>query len=170
MFYHILNYSIEGVKKMSELIIKQFARTRQTLIKTLEGVAEESVKMIPEGFNNNILWQVGHILNTGELFLFKGQRNLPANYRELFGPGSSPAIWSTDVPSLETLLAQLQEQADRIQKINVEGFAELLEKSFIGNNTVGELAAMGAFHEALHVGQIQMLKRLVETSEVKASL
>ena len=110
------------------------------------------------------------ILTTGELFLFKGQQNIPASYREFFGPGTSPANWSSDVPSLETLLAQLQEQADRIQKINVEGFAELLEKPFIGNNTVGELAAMGAFHEALHVGQIQILKRLVETSEVKANL
>ena len=99
MFYHILNYSIKGVKKMSELIIKQFERARQSLSKTLEGVTDESVKIIPQGFNNNILWQLGHILTTGELFLFKGQRNIPANYRELFGPGSRPASEGQDEKS-----------------------------------------------------------------------
>ena len=152
---------------MSELLIKQFVRTRETLSKTLEGVTAETVAHIPEGFNNNIHWQVGHILSAGELFLFNGQENIPANYKELFGAGSKPADWSDDVPSLETLLEQLNEQSNRIQQINVEGFAEPLEQPFIGNNTVGELAAMGAFHEALHVGQIKILKRLIETSQAK---
>ena len=151
---------------MSELIKKQFGRTRAVLSKTLEGVSPEAFDIVPEGFNNNIRWQLGHILVTAELFLFKGQGKLPVSYKELFGPGSKPANWTGDVPSVATLMEQLNEQLARIQEVDTTTFDIKLEKPFIGNETVGELAAMGAFHEAMHVGQIQALKQIVETTKV----
>ena len=152
---------------MGELIKKQFGRTRAVLSKTLEGVSPEALDIVPEGFNNNIRWQLGHILVTAELFLFKGQETLPTSYNELFGPGSKPANWTGDVPSVATLFEQLNEQLARIQEVDTTTFDIKLEKPFIGNETVGELAAMGAFHEAMHVGQIQALKRIVEAVQVK---
>ena len=150
---------------MCELIIKQFARTRQSLAKTLEGVSAENLEIVPPGFNNNIHWQVGHLLVTAELFLFTGQENLPANYQEFFGLGSKPANWSDDVPSVATLLEQLNEQHARINAVDVSTFDTKLAKPFIGNETVGEMAAMGAFHEAMHLGQIQAIKRAVEATK-----
>ena len=75
---------------MSELIKKQYVRTRQCLSKTLEDVTPEVASYIPEGFNNNIHWQVGHLFVTAELFLFRGQEQLPENYRELFAAGTKP--------------------------------------------------------------------------------
>ena len=152
---------------MSELIKGQFARTRQVLSRTLEGVSPELLDIVPEGFNNHIHWQIGHILIVGELFFFKGQEKLPANYNELFGNGSNPANWTGDVPSVETLLEQLNEQLARIQDIPNEVFNQKLPEPFLGNESVGELAAMGAFHEATHLGQIQSLKRLIETTQAK---
>lgn len=149
---------------MGELILKQFQRTRPTLTKALEGISAEAAAIIPEGFNNNIHWQVGHILVTGELFLFTGQQNIPAEYTALFGNSTNPADWPADVPSLETLIAHLDEQATRIEKIDVTTFDTALEKPLIGNNTVGEMASMGAFHEAMHVGQIQTLRRLIDAT------
>ena len=151
---------------MGELIKKQFGRTRAVLSKILEGVSPEALDIVPEGFNNNIRWQLGHILVTAELFLFKGQEKLPASYNALFGPGSKPANWTDDVPSVATLLEQLNEQLASIQEVDTTTFDIKLEKPFIGNETVGELAAMGAFHEAMHVGQIQALKKLIETTKV----
>lgn len=150
---------------MSELIKQQFTRTRTTLAKALEGVSPETFEMIPEGFNNNIHWQVGHILTTGALFMFYGQEKLPARYNELFGSGTKPADWTGDVPSVDTLLDQINEQLTQINEVDVTTFDTRIEKPFIGNETLGELAAMGAFHEALHVGQVQILKRLIEASK-----
>ena len=152
---------------MGKLIKKQFGRTRAAIVKTLKGVSPEALDVVPEGFNNNIRWQLGHILVTAELFLFKGQEKLSASYNTLFGPGSKPANWAGDVPSIATLLEQLNEQLARIQEVDTTTFEIKLEKPFIGNETVGELAAMGAFHEAMHVGQIQALKQIVEATKVK---
>lgn len=151
---------------MGELVKHQFKVTRRLLEQTLEGVTSELAAVIPEGFNNNIHWQVGHILKTAEFFLFFGEETLPENYQHFFGPGTKPAEWSEDVPSIETLKQQLKEQLERIEQLNVEKFTDKLPKPMIGNETFGEFAAFGAFHESLHLGQIQTMKRLLQASQV----
>lgn len=151
---------------MGELVNHQFRVTRRLLEQTLEGVTSELAAVIPEGFNNNIHWQVGHILKTAEFFLFFGEETLPENYQQFFGPGTKPAEWSEDVPSIETLKQQLKEQLERIEQLNVEKFTDKLPKPMIGNETFGEFAAFGAFHESLHLGQIQTMKRLLQASQV----
>lgn len=150
---------------MSQLVKMQFVKTRQVLAKLLEDASPEIISIVPKGFNNNIHWQVGHILGAGELFLFKGQENLPKTYNEFFGTGTKPTDWTGDVPSIEILLEQLNEQLVRINEIPDESFNQTLSKPFIGNETVGELAAFGAFHEALHLGQIQSLKRIIKAAQ-----
>jgi hypothetical protein len=154
---------------MSKLIKQQFTRTRGKLSETLEDVSTEVFEIVPDGFNNNIHWQLGHLLITGELFLFGGQKNLPENYRDFFKPGTKPSDWTSEVPSVNTLLGQLNEQLDRINDIPAEVFERKLPKPFLGNETAGELAAMGAYHEAMHLGQIQSLKRLIEVTQVSQS-
>lgn len=151
---------------MGELVKHQFRVTRRLLEQTLEGITPELAITIPEGFNNNIQWQLGHILKTAEFFLFFGEESLPEHYQTLFGPGSKPADWSDDVPSIDTLIQQLKEQLERIEQMNVNKFSEKLPKPMIGNETFGEFAAFGAFHESLHLGQIQAMKRLLQTSQV----
>ncbi|WP_068675040.1 DinB family protein [Oceanobacillus sp. Castelsardo] len=151
---------------MSELVKGQFARTRKALSQTLEGVSPEVLESVPTGFNNNIHWQVGHILVVTEHFFFKGQEKLPANYSKIFGPGTKPADWAGDIPKVETLVEQLNEQLVRVKEIPSEAFNQKLPKRFLGNETYGELAATGAFHEAMHLGQIQSLKRMIEATQV----
>ena len=151
---------------MSELIKLQFYRTRQNLSKALKDVSPKLFEIVPEGFNNNIHWQVGHILVTAELFLFNGQNNLPASYTDAFKSGSKPGNWTDEVlPSVEAMLELLDKQLERINDLPKEAFTKPLAEPFIGNKTTGELAAFGAFHEAMHLGQIQSLKRLVKAAQ-----
>jgi hypothetical protein len=147
---------------MSELVKGQFARTRKAISEVLEGISPEVLDAIPAGFRNNIHWQVGHILVITEKFISNDQLNIPENYNEIFGNGTKPADWSGDIPSVETLVEQLNEQLVRIKEIPSEAFDQKLPEKFLGNETVGELIAMGAFHEAMHLGQIQSLKKIGE--------
>lgn len=150
---------------MGEYLKKQFVRSRTALKQTLENVSPEVYLAIPDGFNNNLLWQAGHILTTAEYFFFYKKESIPASYQKLFYPGTKPADWPADVPDMETLLRQLDEQLERIQAIDAKAFDEPLPKKLFGNETKGELAAFAAFHEAMHVGQIQIMKRLIESTK-----
>jgi len=54
---------------MSELLFKQFALTRQKFLQEIEGLNREQVSFQPEGFNNNIHWNTGHVLTVTEQFM-----------------------------------------------------------------------------------------------------
>jgi hypothetical protein len=150
---------------MDELIFKQYGLTRDRFIKRVQDINPEIVDIQPQGFNNNIHWMIGHVLTIAEQFLFgfpTKSTNLPENYKEFFGGGTKPADWTGDVPSVNVLVEQLADQLKRINQIPASKLAEKLEKPFLGFETFGELANMGAYHEALHLGQIQTMKRLIE--------
>lgn len=83
---------------MGEVLKKSLVRTRKTLQKTLEGLSPEHSQTVPEGFNNNILWQVGHIFVAGDLMYLNGQSNLEVE-KAFFAPGTKPENWSGEVPS-----------------------------------------------------------------------
>ncbi|MFD2443619.1 DinB family protein [Bacillus sp. CGMCC 1.16607] len=150
---------------MSDLVLKNFEMTRSLFLKKLEGISQESSLIYPEGFNNHILWNIGHVLTSTEQFMFgfpHKTANLPAHYVELFGMGTKPADWQDDVPTLQVLIEQLKDQVTRLKEIPTEKLNEHLTKPFLGIETYGELANFALFHEAHHLGQIHLMKRLVE--------
>lgn len=155
---------------MSELLVKSFELTRSKLVGNVEKLNEENVDVQPVGFNNTIHWHVGHVLTVAEQFMFgfpKKLTSLPANYMELFATGTKPADWQGEVPSIKELTEQLKDQMKRIKEIPAESFSERLKTPFLGQETYGELANFAIFHEATHLGQIQAMKRVIETANTK---
>ncbi|MBS8266110.1 DinB family protein [Mesobacillus boroniphilus] len=150
---------------MSELLFKQFELTRGLFLKNIEAITPEQASVQPEGFNNNIHWQIGHVLTVTEQFMMgfpKKSNHLPANYIELFGKGTRPSEWTGDVSSAEVLSDQLKAQLGRIKEVPASMLDEKLKKPFLGLETFGELANMALFHEAYHLGQIHAMKKLVK--------
>ncbi|MEH7181243.1 DinB family protein [Neobacillus vireti] len=151
---------------MSELLFKNMELTRSFFIKNVEALEEGQVDVQPEGFNNNLHWHIGHVLTTAEIFMFgfpKNTSHLSANYLDLFSKGTKPADWQGDVPSVAVLTTQLKDQLKRMKEISVESISQRLEEPFLGQETFGELINFALFHENLHLGQIQAMKRVIES-------
>lgn len=155
---------------MGQTILKQFEMTRNFFLKKVEALPIDILEVQPEGFNNNILWHIGHVLTVTEQFMFgfpKKTTFLPENYVELFGNGTKPSNWnSEEVPQFEELVAQLKEQVVRLKEIPVESFEQVLKKPFLGLETYGELSQMALFHEAHHLGQIHSIQRVISTQSI----
>ena len=149
---------------MSELLFKHFELTRGKFVNYVVELEEGIADVQPEGFNNSIRWHVGHVLTVAEQFMFgfpKKSTHLPANYMELFSTGTIPAVWQGDVPHLQELIVQLQDQIARIKEIPAESFNQRLKTPFLGQETFGELTNFAIFHESIHLGQIQAMKRII---------
>jgi uncharacterized damage-inducible protein DinB len=149
---------------MSELLIKQFELTRNNFLKEVASLDKGIVDIQPDGFNNTIHWHIGHVLTTTEQFVFgfpKKSNLLPENYLALFGYGTKPADWQGDVPSVEKLVEQIQDQAERLKQIPVESFQQQLKEPFLGLHTFGEIASFSIHHEAYHLGQIHAMARFL---------
>ncbi|MDP4163190.1 MAG: DinB family protein [Bacillota bacterium] len=150
---------------MSEYLFQNFEMTRNLFFRELTGVTEEMADVQPEGFNNTIHWHVGHVLTATEGFMFgfpTKSQNLPANYKELFGNGTKPGDWTEAVPSMEELLVQLKEQVGRLKEIPAASFEQKLQNPFLGLETFGQLANMALYHESHHMGQIHVMKRIIQ--------
>jgi DinB superfamily len=155
---------------MSQLLFSNIELTRSFFIKHVDGIQEDLANIQPEGFNNNILWHIGHVLTTTESLVFgfpKKSSHLPAIYMELFARGTKPADWQGDVPSISVLSSQLKEQVTRLKEIPAEKLNVKLKEPFLGQETFGELVNFALFHENLHLGNIQAMKRVIENSKTK---
>lgn len=75
------------------------------------------------------------------LYIYACDRNIEGNsahipvyYKDMFGNGTKPSEWKTEVPFLQKLMAHLESQAQRIRELPAELFALTL------------------YHEADHLG------------------
>ncbi|CAN7604601.1 MULTISPECIES: DinB family protein [unclassified Paenibacillus] len=152
---------------MEQITLKQLDFIRKTTIKAVAGLSENTIDHIPEGFNNNIRWNLGHIYTVQEKFAFHfaGEPlHLPENFDRLFAKGTKPADWNEELPSLEELLALLAEQPKRIQSILQDRLDESVAKPFTTGsglllNTIGEFLNFTLYHEGMHFNTISILKR-----------
>jgi uncharacterized damage-inducible protein DinB len=152
---------------MEQITLKQLDFIRQSTIKAVAGLSESTIDHMPEGFNNNIRWNLGHIYTVQEKFAFHfaGEPlQLPENFDRLFTKGTKPADWHGELPSLEELLALLAEQPKRIQEVLQDRLDEHVAKPFTTGSglllsTIGEFLNFTLYHEGMHFNSITLLKR-----------
>lgn len=151
---------------MSETILEQLKFTHSYLTRALSTVTLENVNEVPKGFNNSILWNVGHILVSNEMLLFANtgdELKLSQDVINLFKGGTKPSDWNTEPPTFKVICNLLDEQVERITTTYEGRLDEELNKSMkIANfemKTVRDILGFVIFHEGLHTGLINGLKR-----------
>ena len=145
---------------------KQFDLVRSRLISFIESCPEEILDIKPIGHNNSIRWILGHILVSTEGFvhpLNKYKNSLPTHFYELFEKGSSLEQWTGEVPTTQELKNYLIEQQGRILSQPIQKDDTPLKSAILTFETVGELMNMHCYHETLHLGQLQSMKKILAT-------
>ncbi|KMJ58055.1 hypothetical protein AB685_14670 [Bacillus sp. LL01] len=158
---------------MEEMLFKQMQFVRNRTIAALDATTERLADEMPGGVRNSIRWNLGHIFVSHDtvLYPFIGKEHqVPELYLELFGMGSSPLNWEAEAPSLQELREYLVAQPTRIQKDFAGKLEEPIRQPFkLGNyelRTVGELLNFAIWHEGLHQGTINTIKRAVGTEDL----
>ncbi|WP_068774964.1 DinB family protein [Paenibacillus sp. FJAT-26967] len=155
---------------MDQVVFKQIEFVRHLTIQAVEGISEKTLAVIPERFNNNVIWNLGHIYSVQEKFAFYFSGDplqLPENFDRLFAKGTKPADWNEAAPKLEELLELLADQPKRIRQTLQSRLGEPIQKPFtLGNGltfeTIGELVNFSIYHEGMHFNTIQLLKRFAD--------
>ncbi|GAB6153454.1 hypothetical protein JCM17380_22040 [Desulfosporosinus burensis] len=103
---------------MREFLFNQLKAVRGDTINVVKELSESQADSIPEGFNNNIRWNLGHIYLVQELFGFHFAQEpmlMPDGFTDLFGRGSKPNEWKVQPPTLPELIQLLEDQTSRIE-------------------------------------------------------
>ena len=153
-----LNKSIETIRA-----------TRKLFIELLEGLSIDLINKIPAGFNNNIIWNFGHVIVSQQLLCYK-LAGLPLKisdaYVSKYSKGTKPESFID-----ENELLFLKQQATGLIDLLVED----LDKHSFGNfssyttsfgvelTSTEDAVKFLTMHEGLHLGYAMALKRLVLT-------
>jgi len=92
--------------------------TRRSIFKAVESCSQEEWLIIPEGFKNNIAWNVGHIIiaQQGLVYTRCGLKNyIDGDMFGLYRPGSSPRDWESN-PDKDQLIEQLMSLGEKMDE------------------------------------------------------
>lgn len=156
------------MNESSEFAFLRLARKRT--MANANAVTEEIADLMPDAFNNTIRWNMGHIyctLNSLTYGLLEEPSPTPEGYDALFARGTSPADWVDKTPpTLSELRQLLEKQVDEIEQSFSGRLKEKSKKPFPLFESdqppeLGDLLGLGVYHEGLHLGFINGLKRAV---------
>ncbi|GGA30378.1 DinB family protein [Psychrobacillus lasiicapitis] len=150
---------------MEQTILHHMETVRSITMKSIETIREEIADIVPEGFNNNIRWNFGHIAFVQERLVYSvlGEKmSLPVEYENFFGPGTKPADWQGTPPTLKEICSVLVVQTERIKGFVPERFSDKLPTPFtnrmgISFHTLGETLLFSFYHEAMHMETIKRI-------------
>ena len=141
--------------------------TRLNILKLVEGLTTEQLNTIPDGFNNNIIWHLGHLLATQQLLTYGLTDNeilLSDNIIEEFRKGSKPEnqYSEEDIEELKSVFIEVISQTQ-------DDFEDGVFKSFnpyptsfgIKLTSIEDALTFNNVHEGLHMGLIMSMKKLV---------
>ncbi|MFD2611635.1 DinB family protein [Paenibacillus gansuensis] len=155
-----------------DTIFDQMGHVRSQTLELVEGVTEELADRIPEGFRNNIRWQLGHVYLATEAFSLM-QLNLPLQlpegFMERYAYSTTPqdeAAKSFPVLTIPELVSMLKEQPDRIRetfpisRLN-ESVSPLTTSTGLDLLTPEQSIRYCLYHEGLHFGTINAYKKIL---------
>lgn len=155
-------------------LLQMFTFSRSNTLASLKATTEKQALEVPEGFNNSIIWNLGHIYIAVENVMahIDGSKpEIPVGYNELFGHNTSPSTWEKEPPKLSELATYLEEQTERIAALYGDKLETQLSEPFKLNEktvfeTYGEVLNFMIWHEGLHLGVINGIKRAIGITEL----
>jgi hypothetical protein len=150
-----------------ESAFKIWATNRKFYSDFLEKYSLAQLNTIPEGFSNNLIWNIGHIIVAQQGLVYKAS-NLPMNISDALyeqyknGTKPSQATTQAEVDELKALLTPLMEKTKR----------DFASGSFVSYNTfttgtgfhlasTAEAIEFNNYHEGLHLGFMMNIHKFV---------
>lgn len=143
-------------------------RASRTLIqKIYNNFNFDRLNSIPAGFSNNLIWNAGHVLVTMELLTY-GLAGLPLpsgqDFIDRYRKGSRPHPPCPDA-DYGVIGMGLQESTQRLeldlQTLDFSNFRTYTTSYGVTLNNIEEALNFNNMHEAMHLGTMLALRRLV---------
>ena len=143
-----------------------FEKTRGFYKNFLDRLSLEDLNKIPDGFKNNIIWNIGHIVVTEQLLLYRlsGMPTLVSDEMiEKYKIGTKPEAFVTqeEVDEIsELLFSTIKKTQEDYNNNKFENYKEYTV-STTGNTlkNIDDAISFALFHEGIHLGYILALKK-----------
>ncbi|HMI05900.1 MAG TPA: DinB family protein [Flavobacterium sp.] len=141
--------------------------SRNTISKFLDNYTHEQLNKVPHGFNNNLIWNIGHIIVVQQMLIYN-LSGLPmmvspemiAKYKK----GTRPETDATP-EEIEEIRALLFTTIDQTEKDLENGifktYNEFTSMSGFSMKSAEDAMEFNNYHEAMHTGMMMGIRKFV---------
>ena len=143
-------------------------RTSRTIVsQMLAGYTLDQLNTIPEGYNNNLIWNIAHIIVVQQMLVYK-LSGLPMMISdemvEKYKKGTKPEHIASqaEVDEIQLLLMETinQTESDLENKI-FSNYQEYPTSAGIVLKSASDAIAFNDFHEGMHIGVIMSIRKFI---------
>lgn len=144
-----------------------FHQSRKIIAKIVSGLSNSQINFIPPKFNNNIAWNLLHLIVTEQLLCYKLSGlpcAIPGNWIERFKKGTKP---NGTIPNslIQEALEHFESQPSILKadydKGIFESYSAYTTSANVTLNSIEDAVIFNTFHEGIHLGIILQLLKLV---------
>ena len=154
-------------------VFKFIIDARKAFIKDIESLSLEELNEIPAGFNNNIIWNFGHIVVTTPVLCYVRTGILTdtstVKYISAYAKGTKPTYFVTQeevddlkalaISTIETLEKDYNEgKLNNIVPFETSTYGALLE-------SIEDVIITTAGHDNTHLGYVTAQKRIINNNK-----
>lgn len=141
--------------------------SRNVLLKFLENHTLEQLNKVPEGFSNNLIWNIGHIVVVQQMLVYK-LSGLPmivsdemvAKYMRGTKPESP--VSQEEVEEIKTLLFSTLEKAEKDFENDIfKTYTEFTTSTGYTVTSAKEAMEFNNYHEGMHTGIMMQIKKFI---------
>ncbi len=142
-------------------------KSRILILKVINGLSMDQLNTTPKGFNNNIAWNIAHLVVTQQLLCYKLSGLECAVSNEMitnFQKGSLPnyVVSEEEFEKFKKLFIELPVKLQEDYNKGIfKQYNEYTTSVNITLTTIDEAIAFNNYHEGIHLGILLQLKKLV---------
>lgn len=153
-------------------IFNKFIKVRTETLELAKSIPVEIIDLVPEGFSNNIRWNLGHILVAWDHGIYpnlKQERRETLHYHSIFPKGTYPSL-EAETPAFEEILNKLEVQLESIIENSMSKLEEPLIVPFIPRiKTLRNMFQFHIKHEEHHLKCIQNIMNSIMQDKINLS-
>jgi len=141
--------------------------SRKVLLGFLEKYSLEELNKIPEGFSNNLIWNIGHIIVVQQLLVYKlsGLPTMVSNEMiEKYQKGTKPEhnVTQEEVDEIKVLLFSTLEKTKQDVAENLfQNYLEFTSMSGFTMKSAANAIEFNNYHEAMHTGIMMQIRKFI---------
>ncbi|GAA4275143.1 DinB family protein [Aquimarina gracilis] len=146
--------------------ILEITRTNRRLMqKILDNHSLEQLNKVPEGFKNNLIWNIAHVVVTQQLLMYK-LSGLPmmidddmvSKFRK--GTKTEDAVSQDEVDQIKSLMFSTLDQTEKDLEAGLfKNFNEYPTSTGFVLKSLDDAMNFNNFHEGIHLGYMLALKK-----------
>ncbi len=142
-------------------------QSRKLTVKIIENLTIDQLNQIPQGFKNNIAWNIAHLVVTQQLLCYKlaGLDLLISDEMiQNFQKGTAPSytVSKEELETIKELFLKLPEKLEEdFNKGIFKNYSEYTTSVNITLNSIEDGIVFNTYHEGIHLGIILQLLKFV---------